>query len=367
MRYQPGTVIRDTYTLERLLGVGASGEVWKADDHGTPVAIKFMNENLLHGEKARKHRQRLEREIYALGLLQHPNIPRLHDYDLDFERPFVVMDYIDSPSFEYLISSGEMMYVPVTERLRLLRDIASALTSAHEAGIIHRDIKPGNIHGTETPYLLDFSVALEEESLEHTNFNVGTTIYMTPGGELPDRLADNYSFAVVAYEVLFGEHPIFPKNDETRTMGTYSRIVAFNRLKAGDWRKPSKLTPEQLPFDMRAADLHALDAVFTRALGDPSQRYVHLGELIDDLSRAILNAETYELIRRMPSAPAPQTAPSEARELPVVESFTVLEVEGHSALPETPTNLEPSNPTPNAEAGGIRRLFQWLNRLIGRG
>jgi serine/threonine protein kinase len=369
MRYQPGMVIRDTYTLERLLGVGASGEVWKADDHGTPVAIKFMNENLLHGEKARKHRQRLEREIYALGLLQHPNIPRLHDYDLDFERPFVVMDYIDSPSFEYLISSGEMMYVPVTERLRLLRDIASALTSAHEAGIIHRDIKPGNIHGTETPYLLDFSVALEEESLEHTNFNVGTTIYMTPGGELPDRLADNYSFAVVAYEVLFGEHPIFPKNDETRTMGTYSRIVAFNRLKTGDWRKPSKLTPEQLPFDMRAADLKALDAVFTRALGDPAQRYVHLGELIDDLSRAILNEQTYELIRQMPSAPPPppQTAPSEPRALPQAESFTVLEVEGSAPPPDTPTQLEASSPAPNAEEGGIRRLLQRLSRLIGRG
>lgn len=192
---------------------------------------------------------------------------------------------------------------------------------------------------------------------------------MTPGGELPDRLADNYSFAVVAYEVLFNEHPIFPKNDETRTMGTYSRIVAFNRLKAGDWRKPSKLTPDQLPVDMRAADLAALDAVFTRALGDPAQRYVHLGELIDDLSRAILNAETYELIRQMPTAPTPQpySPPSAPRELPAAESFTVLEVTGSATQPETPTNLEAAPPASDAEEKGLRRLIGQLGRLIGRG
>lgn len=357
MRYEPGTVIRETYTLEQLMGIGASGEVWKARDQDKVVAIKFMNENLLQSEKSKKHRQRLEREIYALGLMQHPHIPRLYDFDLDFERPFVVMEFIASPSFETLLSTGEMMYVPVTDRLRVLRDIASALTSAHEAGIIHRDIKPGNIHGIEMPYLLDFSVALEEESLEHTNFNVGTTIYMTPGGEMPDRLADNYSFAVVAYEVLFGEHPLFPKDDETRNMGTYSRIVAFNRLKTGDWRSPGKLASQQIPFDMRAANMKSLDAIFNRALGDPVHRYVHLGEFIDDLSQAILNERTYELIRKMPKeAPPVSAVPQEAQVVPSQASFTMLEVES-SAPPVPPT----SGASEGAEGQGV---LENLNRQI---
>lgn len=381
MRYQPGTIVRETYQLEQLLGVGASGEVWKALDNGQPVAIKFMNENLLHGEKSQKHRQRLEREIYALGLLQHPNIPRLHDFDLDFERPFVVMDYISSPSFEHLLNNGEMLRVKVTERLRVLRDIASALTSAHEAGIIHRDIKPGNMNGIDMPYLLDFSVALEEESLEHTNFNVGTTIYMTPGGEAPDRLADNYSFAVVAYEVLFGEHPLFPKDDESRNMGTYSRIVAFNRLKTGDWRIPSKLSPEQIPYDLRAADMKALDAVFMRALGDPTTRYVHLGDFITDLSKAILNERTYELLDKMPTHKISEVAPKpSAAPIPQGQTFTLLEVEGRPAMTETQEavligdkHLRPSQPVqaptpPEADAPNFMgKLRRQINKILGSG
>jgi serine/threonine protein kinase len=374
MRYQPGMIIRDTYELEALIGAGASGEVWRANDNGTIVAIKFMNESLLHGEKAQKHRQRLEREIYALGLLQHPNIPRLHDFDLDFERPFVVMDFISSPTFEHMLNTGDMMRIPVTERLHVLEQIASALTSAHEAGIIHRDIKPGNMNGIDPPYLLDFSVALEEESLEHTNFNVGTTIYMTPGGEPPDRLADNYSFCVVAYEVLYGEHPLFPRDDETRNAGTYSRIVAFNRLASGDWRIPSKLPQDQIPYDMQDADARALTAIFQRAFGDREKRYLYLEEFIADLKQAILTPGTLARAASMPHTEAPQP-PQSPQVIPQGQSFTVLEVEGspsdHTASaptpeqPTVPSPLQPQN-TP-AEESIVDRLKKGFGRFFGNG
>src|SRR5262245_16743239 len=94
-----------TYTLESLLGSGASGEVWLATDGAKPVAIKFMNEALMNSPTAAKHRQRLEREIKALTMLKHPNIPALYDYDLSSDRPYLVMQFISEPSYDVLIAS----------------------------------------------------------------------------------------------------------------------------------------------------------------------------------------------------------------------------------------------------------------------
>jgi serine/threonine protein kinase len=401
LHLKQGMKIRDEYTLEQLLGVGASGEVWKASDGYKPVAIKFMNETLLQSEKADKHRARLEREIHALGLLAHPNIPRLYDFDLDFERPFIVMEYISSPTFEFLLSNGDMLRVPVLQRLEIIAQMADALTAAHEAGIIHRDIKPGNMNGTDMPYLLDFSIALEEENLEHTNFNVGTTIYMTPGGETPDRLADNYSFALVAYEVLFGQHPLFPPNDDTRNMGAYSRIVAFNRLKAGDWSIPSRLDPSQLPADLRGADMRALDAIFKRALGDRNQRYVQLSEFIDQLRFAVNTPATQRLVATVssqtaqevkpiatqpvgtiPTPSATPIAPKPPQPMPPSQSFTMLEVENAPYTPPTAPPLPPEyktgemmqvNPSavqpieqPKADDTLFGKFRKTLNNMLGK-
>ncbi|MCU0511673.1 MAG: serine/threonine protein kinase [Anaerolineae bacterium] len=319
---QPGTRIK-SYTLEALLGRGASGEVWRATDGKKTVAIKFMNEALLTGASAAKHRQRLEREVKALTTLQHPNIPALYEYDLSVERPYLVMQFIAEPSYDLLISSGDMLRVPVARRLQLLEDLARALTAAHAAGIFHRDLKPGNMNGIETPYLLDFSIALEEEDIEHTSFNIGTTIYMTPDEEPPDRLSDNYSFAIVAYEVLFGVHPIFPPEDKMRTMGAFTRLQTFQRLKNRDWRFPSRVPREELPVDLRGADLKTLDSLFERAMGAREQRYQHLSQFIAELRAAILVPA---------NVPFMQQAHKGAVELPAVPAAAIPKEAGYTQL-----------------------------------
>lgn len=290
MELAPGTKIKQ-YTLEKLLGRGASGEVWLAHDDEKLAAIKFMNEALMKSASAAKHRQRLEREVKALSTLNHPNVPKLYDYDNIAERPYIIMEYIDSPSYEYMIAMGDMLMVRVGKRLDMMTAIASALTAAHDHGIFHRDIKPGNMHGVERPFLMDFSISLEEEDIERTNFNIGTTIYMPPDEEPPDRLSDNFSFAVVTYEVLFGMHPIFPPNDKSRSMGAFTRLQSYNRLKNRDWRFPSRVLKEEMPPDMRGADLAKLDAIFERAMSARNIRYVELGQFMFDIRKAIIRPE----------------------------------------------------------------------------
>jgi serine/threonine protein kinase len=331
MELGSGTQIKH-YTLVQLLGKGASGEVWKATDGTQEVAIKFMNEALMKSAAAAKHRQRLEREVKALTTLNHPNIPALYDYDLNFSRPYLVMQYIDSPPYERLIATGEMLHVPIRKRLELLTTVAGALSAAHDAGIIHRDIKPGNINGTEKPYLLDFSIALEEEQVEHTNFNIGTTIYMTPDEEPPDRLSDNFSFALVAYEVIFGQHPIFPPKDKTRNMGAYARLQMLQRLKSRDWSLPSRVAKEQLPSDLMGADLLKLDMIFSKALSARTTRYTNLLDFLADLKNAILIPQNEKFMEQT------------ARGIPIirpetlVENFTELETKNEPA-PLTPTEV----------------------------
>ncbi len=283
---EPGVKI-ESYTLEHRLGHGAFGEVWKARDGSETVAIKFVNKQLIEGDSIAKHRERLENEIHVLNSLQHPHIPALYGYDLDFERPYLVMQYIDAPSYETLIATNEMLRIKLGQRLRALQIVAATLSTIHEKGFIHRDIKPASISGIETPYLLDFSIALGSQNVMNTRQDVGTGVYMPPPDEPLGELTDNYSFALVAYEVLFGQHPIFtPSNVGKTVMDT--RRLAGEFLRKRKWRRPGSIPADELPGDLRGADLSRLDDIFEKALGPHKIRYTDPVRLVDDLEHAIL-------------------------------------------------------------------------------
>lgn len=311
------------YVLEKPLGRGASGEVWKARDGDRVVAIKFMNERLITGKSAEKHRERLEREIRALSVLQHPNIPRLYDFDLTYERPYLVMQYIDSPSYDRLILAGRMAEKPLSQRLNVLDQLAEVLALAHQKGIVHRDLKPGNIHGFDPPYLLDFSVAIILEQMDVTNLNIGTAIYMDPDGATPDALSDVYAFGAVAYEMLFGRHPIFDYGEPDAKKGAFTRIIALNRLRGGDWRKPAELPLDMIPADLHGVDMQRVQGIFETVLGPREHRYHDPRQFVVDL-RAALN---------MIGVPADTVEPIPAEALDTSNlpentnpSFTMLEV-----------------------------------------
>jgi eukaryotic-like serine/threonine-protein kinase len=311
------------YTLDQRLGSGASGEVWRAQDGTRVVALKFMNEQLMNSDDADQHRDNLATEIHALRLIRHPNIPALYDHDLDFERPYLVMEYVEGQPYDRLISGGEIFTVEVEKRLEVLGEIASAIAAAHTAGIIHRDIKPAHISGIDTPYLLDFSVALERSAIQRARQNVGTALYMPPPHEPPDELSDQYSFALTAYEILFGRHAIF-SGDDTGTSVDALRQLAADRIAARTWRLPSALPRPELPGDLYGVDLGILDGIFERALGPRPGRYADFSRLVADLKRTILTpANQPYLDNPLRLAYIPNFA---APPIPAEEAYTLNEV-----------------------------------------
>jgi serine/threonine protein kinase len=358
------------YTLDERIGIGASGEVWKANDGSKTVAIKFMNENLIQSASASKHRMRLEREVEALRRLQHPNVPTLFDYDLDFERPYLAMRFVGGETYDKLIANGQMLKVPLEKRMEIISELAMALKAAHGLGIIHRDIKPSNMTGVETPYLLDFSISLKSEDVMSTMRDVGTAFYMEPDGQ-PDELGDNYGFALVAYEILFGTHAIFTYEDRYPQMPEHTRYVAGERIKNHEWRMPSTLSSEELPADLRDANLTRLDDVFEKAFGERDQRYTDLRQFVDDLRAAVLtptavpasvtqtsydqNAHTLleaneptPAANGTPPAPIPPPAPQPAapvfksQPIPTGDQYTILEATKGEAAPSAVGSRAPS-------------------------
>jgi serine/threonine protein kinase len=282
------------------------------------VAIKLIHAPSPSEAEYEKQRASLQAEIKALKRLVHPNIPVLYDYDLEAERPYLVMEYIGGVTYDRLIVSQEMLHIPVEERLRALEGIAKAVVAAHQRGLIHRDIKPGNISGIEKPYLLDFGIALEARHTSRTGTEIGTGIYMAPDGP-PDVLNDNYSFAIVAYEVLFGRHPLFTAETIGKTVSeTRERAAAILRERA--WRLPSRLPVAELPGDLYGADMGRLEAIFERAFGSREGRYSDLTRLVADLREAVVTAENQPYLNQ----PAPPL--SQGRPIPGEATYTADEV-----------------------------------------
>src|SRR6188508_995940 len=204
----------DRYRIERELGAGGMATVYLAQDlkHDRQVAVKVLREEL----SASLGKERFLREIKVAAALQHPHILPLYDSGAADNLLFYVMPYVDGPSLrDKLAKEGEL---PIPEAVRILRDIADALTEAHRHGVVHRDLKPENVmlRGRHA-LVMDFGVAkaLSEatgrQSLTTVGVALGTPTYMAPEQAVADphvdHRADIYAFGVVGYELLTGEAP----------------------------------------------------------------------------------------------------------------------------------------------------------------
>ncbi|HEY3133844.1 MAG TPA: serine/threonine-protein kinase [Gemmatimonadaceae bacterium] len=207
-----------SYTIERELTGGGMAHVFVAEDHdlGRKVVIKILPPELAASVSA----ERFRREILTVARLQHPHIvPILKAGEVD-GLPYFVMPYVDGESIDVkLRRTGALT---VRETLAIMKDAARALAFAHEHGVVHRDIKPGNIllaAGSAT--VTDFGVAKALSSarrsgekgngLTNTGMSLGTILYMAPeqaaGDPDIDGRADIYSLGVTAYEMLAGDAP----------------------------------------------------------------------------------------------------------------------------------------------------------------
>jgi eukaryotic-like serine/threonine-protein kinase len=213
----PGTSRLDTligpYRLERELGQGGMGTVYLARDlkHDRPVALKLFTSAGLFKIDA----ERFRREIATAARLQHPHICSVYDSGETREGLWYVMPFIPGESLrDRLRREGRL---PVEEALRITREVAQALAYAHREGVVHRDVKPGNILLTDdgVTLLADFGIARsvvhqQAEPLTQSGSGIGTPAYMAPEqamGQPADARADQYALAATCYEMLTGRPP----------------------------------------------------------------------------------------------------------------------------------------------------------------
>jgi len=212
------TVLFGRYRLLERAGAGGSAQVWRALDEetGDEVAIKRLHPVVFADPTARR---RLERESRALEMLESPNIVRIRDSHLTDDEAALVLDYVPGKSLaDHLAENGK---VPIGEAVAVVRDIATALMTAHSAGVVHRDVKPANIilAPDRRALLTDFGVARQdaEDTINGSvtevtgpGFVVGSLRYMAPEqlrGEPATPASDQYGLAAVACQMLSGSPP----------------------------------------------------------------------------------------------------------------------------------------------------------------
>jgi len=235
-----GAVIRGKYRILGKLGQGGMAAVYKALHVGFNEvrALKVIHPELASDPSFVK---RFGQEAALTRKLQHPNAVRVEDIDqADDGRPFMVMEFIEGESLKDVIERQAPL--PVPRACRIAKQVAAALEAAHGLGMIHRDIKPGNILLTRLPgsgepeevaKVLDFGIAKIREAhweaggttLTRTGTSIGTPSYMSPEqamgktGEGLDGRADLYSLGVVMYEMLAGELPIRAESEVQMLIG----------------------------------------------------------------------------------------------------------------------------------------------------
>jgi serine/threonine protein kinase len=204
------TLLAGRYELGSLLGQGGMGTVRDATDRrlGRRVAVKILRADLAEQTTARR---RFETEAHAAARLTHPNVVMVFDSGEDDGIPFLVMERLPGQTLADELAAGPLSLERVGE---VARGILAALAAAHAAGIIHRDIKPGNVLLTEDGHVKvsDFGIAKTVDDVDQTQT---AELVATPGYLAPERLAgepasqrsDLYSVAVLLYETLSGRRP----------------------------------------------------------------------------------------------------------------------------------------------------------------
>jgi len=206
------TVLAERYQLDRSLGNGGMGEVFEATDltlHRS-VAVKLLSPSLVQDEPARA---RFLREARALAQVNSPHVVAVYDAGEDDERPYLVMELVEGTTLEHELERTGRLEPP--RAVAIAKDIASGLASAHEQGIVHRDVKPSNVFLTpsDAAKIGDFGIARLERpdaTLTLTGQTFGSPPYVAPeqatGGTV-DARADLYSLGCVLFQMLVGHRP----------------------------------------------------------------------------------------------------------------------------------------------------------------
>jgi len=206
------------YQIRGVLGKGAMGLVYEGHDAtlNRRVAIKTIQTSDLDEATAKHYEKRFQREVRAVARLNHPHIVQVYDFGNEGELAYIVMEYIDGKELKDYLDAKESFDLPSI--FRLMGELLEALEVAHQAGVIHRDVKPANVmlDAKRRAKLTDFGVARITEGdaasadMTRAGQMIGTPSYMSPEqiqGQAIDRRTDIFSAGVLFYQLLTGRKP----------------------------------------------------------------------------------------------------------------------------------------------------------------
>ncbi len=262
-----GTMVAH-YRISEKIGAGGMGEVYLAEDTelGRRVALKFLPLNLA---AENEHRARFKREAQAAAKLNHPNIVTIHEVSEFNGRPYIVMEHVEGRSLHHFCHDEQL---PTNKIIDTAIQICDGLSKAHQAGIVHRDIKSSNIvvDSDGRPKILDFGLATFKGSEEVTKAGstIGTVAYMSPEqaqGQKIDHRSDLFSFGIVLYELIAGRTP-FKRDSDAATLKS---IV-------NDTAEPLTRYRAEVPDELQ----RIVNKLLQR---DPSLRYQNAADITADL------------------------------------------------------------------------------------
>jgi serine/threonine-protein kinase len=348
----PGSVIDGRYVLRAPLGRGGMGTVWRAEHAKlkTEVAVKLVAPSLALDRSAL---ERFQREAQLAASLESPHVVRILDFGVHDGAPYIAMELLAGETLGARLS--RMGALKHAETLRIAGQIARGIGRAHQAGIVHRDVKPENVFvarvdGEEIAKVLDFGVAKAEtlDPLTVTGAVVGTLQYMSPEqieGRRVDARSDLHALALIVFECVCGR-------------------AAFDQGSIGEL--VVALSAEPRPVPSRLARVPAgFDAWFARAAHrDPSRRFASARELSDALAAVLGGARDDASLAATLSAPLRRPSSTEHARGTVTERRGGDERAGYrigSAGPPRCVQLEIWGlwdvPLARAQADDMHRLF----------
>ena len=315
------------YRIVERLGQGGMGVVYKAFDPQIErtVAIKVISSQRFDDPELR---ERFFREARAAGGLTHPNIVVIYDLGEEAGQPYLAMEFVDGTTMDALMYGAEPF--PISRRIALLLDVCEGLAYAHNRGIIHRDVKPGNIMVTRagSAKILDFGLArLISSDLTRSNLMLGTMNYMAPEqirGQSIDHRVDIFAVGVVMYELFTRQRPF---EGESLASAIY------------------KVLEEDPPLvhECNPSVPQELGSIVARALAkDRDQRYARM----EDLARDLLAVQA-ELGDQLAEAPSPGYVSDPAAPTMMVETPAPA-VRRTTPTPKAAATPARRTPTPSA-------------------
>src|SRR3954466_520152 len=319
------TDIGGRYRLDRRLGAGGMSTVFLALDTvlERQVAVKLLAEYLADDEV---FVQRFRHEALAAARLQHPNIVQVFDSGQDegSHRHYIVMEYVDGPSCSDLLR--EHGQLGIDDTVRIIVEACHGLDYAHRAGVVHRDVKPGNLlisNESGAVKLADFGIAKAAEQTRVTQVGsvLGTAAYLSPEqaqGKEAGPASDIYSLGVCAYQLMTGRLPY-----------EYSSLTELALKQQNESVEPIRDFRREVPVELD----RAIQLCLSR---DPQSRYGSALELAEALEAGV-DGEVTQATRRLEDMPA--TGVTQA--LPATQAISPTDVPSH-LMPDRTQSIPPA-------------------------